>query len=184
MKKHILYALALVLALAAVVLSAFTCQAYKRQLDAYETRISQLEAAVAQLSAGEEVPQESQDNLSGLQARYCQLNLTDWSCEGPTLTLTTCFAQVMAEGTGLDSAAVVLTLNGQAFDTENIDMHPGEAADSFELDISGLALSLPELKNGDHLELWLEASLSDGSFQSVLGATWDWENGQLLMVAG
>ena len=177
MKKNIISLLAFLLALAALLLAVSAFISCRTLAETYDARLAQLENTVAQLSALQEVPAESQN-------RYCNLTIGNWGYDRSGLTLDTAYAQILAEGTGLDSAWLILKVNGQAYSTIIIEMAPGEAESSYELDLSGTALPLPELKNGDHLELWLEASLTDGSEVSALGGTWDWESGQLLMVAG
>ena len=177
MKKNIISILALVVALAALLLAVSAYLSCRNLAEIYDARLAQLEDTVAQLTANQEVLPESQN-------RYCNLVTGDWSHDRDTLTLDTAYAQVLAEGTGLDSACLILLVNGQAYSTLIIEMAPGEAESSYELDLSGTVLPLPDLKTGDHLELRLEASLTDGSEVSAQGGTWDWENGQLLMVAG
>lgn len=180
MKKTLLAVLAFALALSALGLSVFTWTLLKD----YRQQLDHLEHTVAQLSSDLEAAIRSQDSLSDSPARYCTLSLAEWTSDAHTLTLTACHAQVMAEGTGLEQANLVVMINSEPYSTWSIDMLPGEAEGSFELDLSGLILTLPELKNGDQLELRLEATLTDGSEMSALGGTWDRESGRLLLVAG
>ena len=185
MKKHILSTCALVLALAAVVLAVFACLEIRMQT----ARLDALEAALQTMQSQTDetlpVPTETPDAPTVTGDRYSNLYLGDWSCEGSTLTLTTASAQVISTpGCSLDSAALILEVNGTAFSTVILDLYPGEAADSYELDLSGFSLELPELVHGDHLDLRLEAYFSDGTMLTAWGGSWDWENGRLLMIAG
>ena len=184
MKKNILALLALILALAGLVPAVFTCLEVRMQA----ARISELEAELlglkAQISETQpmipDTPAEPEDGEC-----YCNLYLGDWTCDGGALTLTTAFAQVVTTADRpLAGAALILEVNGEAFSTVILDMHPGEASDSYELDLAGFPLDLPELAHGDHLDLYLEATLTDGTVLNFPGGSWDWENGRLLMIAG
>ena len=57
-------------------------------------------------------------------------------------------------------------------------------AESFEADLTDVSFQIPELSAEDTLELWLEATLSDGSITDTCGAGWFMENGRLMLVAG
>lgn len=192
MKKSIIAILALILALAALILTVFACLEIKAQtarLDALETQLQQLQSQMAETQPPvTDPPVADPTNPPAPEDEgecYCNLYLGDWTCEDGTLTLTAASAQVVSTpGRQLTGAALILEVNGTSHSTVVLQMHPGEASDSYELDLSGFSLNLPELSQGDQMNLYLEATLSDGSVLTALGGTWDYEGDQLLMVAG
>lgn len=185
MKKNILAGLALILALASLLLAGFTWLNARNQAENYATRLNELEAELQNLKSQISEMQSNVTEVPEEVEPYCNLYLSDWSCDGSTLTLTAAYAQVVTTASRpLTSAALILEINGIAHSTLVLDMHPGEASDSYELNLAGFPLTLPELTHGDHLELRLEATLSDGTILTAWAGGWDWENGQLLMIAG
>lgn len=188
MKKKTLSLFALILALAAILLAGFTWMTVRNQTAELSARLDVLETELQQLKSqmAETQPPSTESPAPADEGEcYCNLYLSDWTCEGSTLTLTAASAQVVATASRpLTGAALILEINGVSHSAVILDMHPGEASDSYELDLSGFPLTLPELSHGDHLALRLEATLSDGTVLTALGGTWDYEGDQLLMVAG
>lgn len=187
MKKNIISVLALVLALASLLLAGFTWLTARNQAEDYTARLEKLETELLQLQSqtAETLPPSDPSTDTETEEAYCSLHLGDWTCNGDMLVLSVAYAQVLTvPELPLTGAALVLELNGNAVSSTVLKMNPGEASDSYELDLAGFSLALPELATGDHLELHLEAILSDGTVLTAVGGTWDWENGQLLMVAG
>ena len=194
MKKNILSVIALVLALVSLVLCGMTISTAWDMADRYDAKLawmderyasleSRLDALEAQSNAPiytEAAPSEAPEE----RAAYCNLIIGDWIFEEGRLTVSTAFAQALAENTALERAFIVLTVNGDALHMLSIEMAPGEATDSYELDLSELLFDVPALADGDAVELLLEITLSDGRILTSCGGNWEYLENNLQMIAG
>ena len=127
---------------------------------------------------------------SGLSA-YCNLVVNNWSeNSGESLTLTDAYAQVQlprisAQGTvEIDTAEIVLRLNGAESARIPIRLAPSEVEGSQELSITDLEIPMPELQEGDALELFLEVILTDGRHLNAFGISWHMEEDSLSSAVG
>lgn len=130
-------------------------------------------------------------NLADSLASYCNLVITDWNMEDNSLTITGCYAQVQLPTiapSGLDlavqEAALVLRCSGAEVSRQAVVLGDGEAAGSYETDGTLPALTLPELTDGDVLELQLEVTLNDGRQLFAWGGSWLYTGSVLEMAAG
>lgn len=200
MKKTIAFALCVVLLLA---LAGCGGQV-SVDLAPLESEIARLDAELAELRGSVEALQ-TENALLRLQLEelgapeveqphdeynpIAELNIYDWTAEGTTLTIHA-FARVMslAKGDGtigqIERCTLVLRLNDVDWETREIQLLPGEASDSMELELDGEVFSLSEVADGDSLELRLEVMLTDGTTLSAVGGGWDYAEGQLMMIAG
>ena len=194
MKKNILSVIALILALISLALCGMTISAawdmadrYDAQLAWMDERYASLESRLTALEAQPESPISTEPTPTEVPAEniaYCNLIIGDWTFENSKLTISTAFAQVLAENTALNSAVIVLQVNGEAFSAELIEMAPGEATDSYELDLSELSFDMPLLSDGDSVELLLVITLSDGRTLVSCGGSWEYLEENLQMIAG
>lgn len=121
---------------------------------------------------------------------YCNLVPEDWTAADGTLTISACHIQVqlpqlsVSDSLSCESAKLVLCRGAEALESLDVTLAPGEGSRSYEASAENTAFSLPELVDGDDLELWLEVTLSDGQDLSVCGGSWFFAEGQLQMVAG
>jgi hypothetical protein len=159
----------------------------EEQLNLLQDRVSALEAENALLkqlleTSGEENVAPQVPELEPA----AELALYDWTVVEDLLTLEGAFARVMSlgEGTAVDSCSLIFMKNGEALEASALTLLPGEAVDSFELEMGPLAYHLPELSDGDVLELRLEVLLTDGSLLTAWGGSWDYLDGALVMIAG
>ena len=158
----------------------------EEQLTLLQDRVAALEAENTLLkqqleaSGGEIAPQVPDMDPTA------ELALYDWAVVEDLLTLEGAFVRVMSlgEGVAVDSCSLIFMKNGVALEASALTLLPGEAMDSFELEMGPLAYRLPELSEGDVLELTLEALLTDGSLVTALGGSWDFLDGALVMIAG
>lgn len=134
-----------------------------------------------------EIPVYLQSSLSS----YCNLTINDWEeNEGNQLLLTNACAQVqlpLISSVGsvkIVTANLVLRLNGANSTLVPIQLNPSEVAGSFDLTITNGRLPMPELQEGDILELYLEVHLSDGRNLQAFGISWQNDNGQLISAVG
>lgn len=129
--------------------------------------------------------------LQSALSSYCNLVVNDWSLRNndATLSLNKAYAQVQlpqiqSRELTITSQELVLRLNGQKADAVSIKLAPSEVAGSHEMEIRELQLPLPELTDGDLLELYLEITLSDGRHLRAFGISWHLEGGQLVSSVG
>ena len=134
-----------------------------------------------------EIPVFLQSSLSS----YCNLIVNDWEeAEGSQLLLTGACAQVqlplIAPGGSVRivTANLVLRLNGADSTLVPIQLNPSEVAGSFDLTITGGKLPMPELQEGDLLELSLVVHLSDGRNLQAFGISWQRSDGELISAVG
>lgn len=116
--------------------------------------------------------------LESSLASYCNMMVDSWLDDGSAVTLTSAYIQVQlprlsTEGTlTAEKARLVLYCNSKEVSRTDITLQAGEAAGSYELELSDQAIPLPELAEDDYLDLWLEITLSDGRTLSTAGASW------------
>lgn len=156
--------------------------AIRGRVEALETENELLKEQLAEMGSAPEQPEPDYNPIA-------ELNIYDWTAEGTTLTIHG-FARVMslAKGDGtigqVESCTLVLRLNDVDWETRELQLLPGEASDSMELELEGEVYALEELADGDTLELRLEVMLTDGTTLSAVGGGWDYAEGQLMMIAG
>jgi len=153
------------------------------RVDALETENALLRLQLEELGAPEvEQPHDEYNPIA-------ELNIYDWNAEGETLTIHG-FVRVMALAKGdgtigqVESCTLVLRRNDVGWETRELQLLPGEASDSLELELVEQTFSLSDFVDGDSLELRLEVMLADGTFLSAVGGGWDYTQGQLMMIAG
>lgn len=122
---------------------------------------------------------------------YCNLVVSDWEeQEGGILVLTDAYAQVQLprisqDGTiAIDTAELVLTLDGTETARLSISLVPSEVAGSFEQTITEARFSMPELDGEGILDLQLEVVLTDGRILTAYGASWYLDGAELASVVG
>ena len=126
--------------------------------------------------------------LSSISA-YCNLVVYDWSVKDGALIVSDAYAQVQLPLIGTDAiqitqSDIVARLNGEEIDRTAITLSPSEVAGSYEVTVPEIDISLPELSEGDSLELYLEVSLSDGRKLKAFGINWYLEGGELTSAVG
>lgn len=130
------------------------------------------------LTTPESPTQEIPVYLASSLGSYCNLAVSDWTQEDGDLVLTQAYAQVQlpritaAGEVELEKAELVLSLNGAALLRTPISLIPSEVAGSFDVALENTRLAIPELAEGDMLELHLVVTLSDGTVLTSYGASW------------
>lgn len=156
--------------------------ALRGRVEALEAENELLRAQLAEMGSA---PEQTVPDYNPI----AELNIYDWTAEGTTLTVHA-FARVMslAKGDGtigqVESCTLVLRLNDVDWESRELQLLPGEASDSMELELEGEVYALEELADGDTLELRLEILLTDGKILTAVGGGWDYAEGQLMMIAG
>ena len=116
--------------------------------------------------------------LESSLASYCNMMVDSWLDDGSAVTLTSAYIQVQlprlstAGMLTAEKAQLVLYCNSREVSRTDITLQPGEAAGSYQLELSDQTIPLPEMAEDDYLDLWLEITLSDGRMLSTAGASW------------
>lgn len=130
------------------------------------------------LTTPEDPVQDIPVYLASSLTAYCNLLVDTWEEQEGQLVLTAAYAQAQlprlsAGGeAAIESAQLVLTLNGAETARTALVLEPGEAAGSFESALKDIRLPIPELAVDDCLDLHLEVTLSDGRQLTAYGASW------------
>ena len=128
--------------------------------------------------------------LADALSAYCNLVVGEADVQGNVLTLATGYAHIhiplLGGGDSLSLTDTRLVLrNG---DTElaavPISPVPAEEPGSFACDITNATFNLPALAQGEAVDLYLEATLSDGQVLTHCAATWYAVPGGFSMAAG
>lgn len=128
--------------------------------------------------------------LASSLSAYCNLVVNNWDEKDGALTLTDAYAQVQlprisADGeVEIETAEIVLRRGGEVTSRIPIRLTPSEVAGSLELIITDLEIPMPELREGDVLELYLEVTLTDGRHLNAFGVTWSLEEDGLSSAVG
>ncbi len=126
---------------------------------------------------------------------YLESNLTafpnilvnDWTITDGTLNIHSGYAQIQLPrlvSVSIDQVRLVLTLDSQPVESQELTLTPAADEGSYETLLEGLHFALPELAEENQLDLWMEVRLSDGRELSVIGGSWFYTDGELLMAVG
>lgn len=127
--------------------------------------------------------------LSDALTAYCNLVVNGWYIRDNALTLEACYIQIQTPRLGGDLSCVQARLVLKHGDTELAAMPvspvlDGEAG-SYGCDVTDAVLApLPQLAEGEAVDLWLEATLSDGQVLTTNAATWYAMHSGFSMAAG
>jgi len=122
---------------------------------------------------------------------YCNMIVDGWEDEGGNLNITSGYVQVQmprifAGETAVDfsGAELVLKLNGEALESQPLELPAGEGEGSYECVLGGISFKMPKMEDDYQLELALEVSLSDGKMLTATGGSWYYNDGEMFMVVG
>lgn len=127
--------------------------------------------------------------LADALTAYCNLVVGDWFIKDDMLNLQTCYAHIHTPqlgdtGVTISSARIVLkhgdTILGEAPVSPVSTEEPG----SYGCDIVDVLFALPDLVEGEQVDLCLEATLSSGQVLTTCAATWYAMSGGFSMAAG
>ena len=173
--------------------TAYTATASLKAADGYAYECFLTKADGSQVSAVLSSPEaplyESCVYLqSGLNA-YCNMFVEDWSQDGRQLVLTTAYVQVQLPRIGgrsveYKSSDLVLRMGDEELQRVALTIPKGETEGSFEQMLSDIRLNMPEIKDDQQLDLWLEVSLTDGQVLTYNGCSWYLSGGELVLAVG
>ena len=120
---------------------------------------------------------------------YCNMIVEGWEDEGGKLNITSGYVQAQLPRIGAGDvlfadAQLVLKLNGSSVEKQPLDIPEGEGEGSYELVLTGISFTMPQMQEEYQLELMLEVTLSDGQVLTASGGSWYYNNGEMLMVVG
>ena len=121
---------------------------------------------------------------------YCNLVPEDWSSSDGNLTIGACYIQVqlpqlsVSDTLSCSQANLILRRGDEVLQTLTVSLTPGEGSRSYEATAEHVTFALPELTEGDSLDLWLEVALSDGQSLSSCAGSWYFAEGRLELAAG
>ncbi len=180
--KELLSLIALVCAVLALGLSVFSMISVSGNADrveALELENRYLQEQLNKLSAG-------QGQISA--EAYCHLLVNSWEGSLTELSLTSGVAQVVlpkgSDLTLIQSAQLVLRQDIQEIERRAVTLVATESQSSFEAKLEGVRFDLPELAEGQQVDVWLEVVLSDGQIVLSPACGWFRSGTELLMVAG
>lgn len=120
---------------------------------------------------------------------YCNMIVESWEDEGGKLNISSGYVQaqlprISAGDLLFADAQLVLKLNGSPVEKQPLDLPEGEGEGSYELVLTGVSFTMPELQDDYQLELVLEVALSDGQVLTASGGSWYYNAGEMFMVVG
>lgn len=128
-------------------------------------------------------------NLADALNAYCNLVVGEWEVREDVLTLQTCYAHVRYPQLGggdvrCTRAELVLKHGDTVLSTFPVTDLLQEADGGCDGQIDNASFPLPGLEEGEQVDLWLEATLSDGQVLTVCAATWYAMRSGFSMAAG
>lgn len=113
------------------------------------------------------------------------MTLYDWAWDGRLLTVSGAFVRVMSLGTNtVTSCQLRLYRNDALVDYIPLSLLPGEADDSLELEVEPVFFDLTGIESEDVVTLDLEIMLDSGEFLCIPAGSWEYQDSELMMVAG
>lgn len=122
---------------------------------------------------------------------YCNIIVDGSVFEDGKLKITAGSVQVQApkitnagEAITCEEAVLVLSLNGEALDSEKLTLTESETMGGYELTLTDIRFDIPELENDQQLTLTLNVTLSNGQILSDEGGTFYYNDGGLMGAVG
>ena len=159
-------------------------EALEGELAGLHQRLDELEAENATLRA------QLEEALAGSGDVEVNLAILDWEHADNELLIHGAFAQILnlPRVNGLvelpEMTRVVITHNGYEVSGHIRSLDAGEGDNALEGELEHLDIPLPELAEGDVLEVYLEVTMPNGDIIIGWGASWDYYEGRLSMTAG
>lgn len=129
-------------------------------------------------------------NLADSMSAYCNLVLGEWIVLDGRLTLDTCHLHVQLPLLSTQDAPssinvrLILRYNNETFESYDIALMPGEGQAGYEASPEELSFSLPDLAEGEEVDLWIEADLPGGEVIRNTGGSWTATSDGFVMAAG
>lgn len=118
-------------------------------------------------------------NMADSLNAYCNVMIEQSQCAEGKLTITAGTVHVQApkitnqgETITCKDVALVLYLNGEGIAKEALTLNETDDTNAYELVLSGVTFNIPEVEEGQQMELRLEVTLSNGQSLSAPGGLW------------
>ena len=174
---------------AALLLSVFSLRAVKSDISALEAQIQELVDENDQLSSQNQALRLQLDSVSMsgvdstyIEEDYCSLMIDSWSEENGVLSFDA-LAQLFLTAPANFTARLELWQGDAVSSTQPVTLNETEVSTVFEADLSA-SFQIPEINEGEELQLWLMIELESGDSLFACGATLTPEDGQFAVIAG
>lgn len=194
-KNMLISVIAVACALLALILSLVVLSSLgdvNARLEALTTENLRLQEQIGHVPSQTQ-PQDPYQWETPIVGASSQLMVTAWESENGQLVLTEGYAMVTLPSTGLDGnmpsiqssrLAMRLDQSLQEYAGTPVSLISQEDPTVFETSLKEVALPLPELADGQMVDVWLEVVLSDGQTLVSLPASWYMVDGVLELVVG
>lgn len=188
-KTNTILMIVCVILCAALLVSVFALRSAKADVKELQVQLLELTEENDQLSNLNQGLRLQLDNLflSGsantyYEEDYCALLVDDWSVTEGVLSFDA-FAQLFLTAPVDFTARLELWRGDTVFDAQQVTLKETEASTVFEANLSA-SFDIPEIKDGEELQLWLMVEPEGGEALFACAAGWYLENGDLMIITG
>ena len=195
-KNMLISVVAVACALLALILSMVVLSSLSdvnARLDALTTEILRLQEQLSNQGAPTTQPQDPYEWEEPVVGAVSQLMVSGWEAENGRLVLTEGHAMVSlpvnglnGQTPGIQSSRLVMRMDQQLQECGSASLNLVSQEDPFvfESSLNGVSMELPQLEDGQMVDVWLEVVLSDGQTLVSLPASWYMVEGILELVVG
>ncbi len=132
-------------------------------------------------------------NMQTALLSYCTMTINASQQEGSKLVITDGAVKVQlpqitnqGEAIVMEKGELVLVFEGKETVVSNLAVDSSEPVDGgvYDLSLSGSSFQVPQMEDDQRVELHVDVSLSNGQHLIATGASWVYNDGQLLLAAG
>ena len=195
-KNMLISVVAVACALLALILSMVVLSSLSdvnARLDALTTENLRLQEQLSNQGAPTTQPQDPYEWEEPVVGAVSQLRVSGWEAENGRLVLTEGHAMVSlpvnglnGQTPGIQSSRLVMRMDQQLQECGSASLNLVSQEDPFvfESSLNGVSMELPQLEDGQMVDVWLEVVLSDGQTLVSLPASWYMVEGILELVVG
>ena len=195
-KNMLISVVAVACALLALILSMVVLSSLSdvnARLEALTTENLRLQEQLSNQGAPTTQPQDPYEWEEPVVGAVSQLMVSGWETENGRLVLTEGHAMVSlpvnglnGQTPGIQSSRLVMRMDQQLQECGSASLNLVSQEDPFvfESSLNGVSMELPQLEDGQMVDVWLEVVLSDGQTLVSLPASWYMVEGILELVVG
>lgn len=189
-KRNLPLVILCILLLAALAASLFFLHAARADLEVLQVQLQELTEENAQLSNLNYALQLQLDNQfledsgasSYVEEDYCALMIAQWSAQNGVLTFDA-QAEVFLTAPSEITARLELWRGDAVYDSQPITLTKADSDTAYQTALTA-SFQLPQIAEGEELQLWLMVETDTGKMLFACAAGWYLENGQLAMITG
>lgn len=189
-KRNLPLVILCILLLAALAASLFFLHAARADLEVLQVQLLELTEENAQLSNLNYTLQLQLDNQfledsgasSYVEEDYCALMIAQWSAQNGVLTFDA-QAEVFLTAPSEITARLELWRGDAVYDSQPITLTKADSDTAYQTALTA-SFQLPQIAEGEELQLWLMVETDTGKMLFACAAGWYLENGQLAMITG